>query len=269
MNGSSFRTCTSPALQASRSRGTGFLHCPPVSSHPYPQLRSNPIPNRHAPLTLLSILLVFLAALSLSGCGGLTSAGTNSAPVSSGSLATSATRLSFGNVDLGGDRILSVTISNAGNSSLTISNVSISGAGFEASGISTGQVLAPKESATLNVTFTPSATGILTGTVALTSNATNSAATVSLSGTGVQSVAHSVTLTWTEGSPAVRGYNVYRSSNSGVSYKKLNSSLVITTQYTDSTVLGGQTYFYAATSLNPGNVESEYSDQVSVTIPTP
>lgn len=240
-----------------------------MSSHTALQLRRNATANQYAPLTLLPIFLVLVAALSLSGCGGLTSAGTNSTPGSSGSLATSATRLSFGNVNLGGNRALEVTITNQGNSSITISNVSISGAGYGASGIPAGEILASGKSATLNVTFTPSATGNLTGAVTLTGDGTNSTVIVSLSGTGVQGAAHSVTLSWTEGSPAVRGYNTYRSNDSGVSYKKLNSAPITTTSYTDSTVQGGQTYFYAATSLNPGNVESKYSDQVSVTIPTP
>jgi fibronectin type 3 domain-containing protein len=119
------------------------------------------------------------------------------------------------------------------------------------------------------VTFTPAATGILTGTATVTSNATNSPATVSLSGTGVQPVAHSVTLTWDASPPAVKGYNVYRSSDSGAPYTKLNSALITTTQYTDSTVQAGQTYFYAATPVNRGNVEGNYSNQVSATIPTP
>ena len=240
-----------------------------MSPHSAPQPRRNETANQHAPLTLLPIFLVFLAALSLSGCGGLTSAGTNSAPGSSGSLATSAARLSFGNVNLGGARALDVTVTNEGNSSVTISNVSISGAGFAASGIPAGEILAPGKSATLNVTFTPSAKGNLTGAVTLTGAGANSPVIVSLSGTGVQGAAHSVALTWTEGSSTVRGYNIYRSNDSGVSYKKLNSAPITTTSYTDSTVQGGQTYFYAATSLTAGNVESSFSDQVSVTVPAP
>ena len=232
------------------------------------------MPNQRAPFTLLAIFLAFVATLSLSGCVGVTGSGTqasnsNSGISSSGSLAASATSLSFGNVDLGGSGVLGVTITNAGKSNVTISNVSISGAGYTASGVSTGQMLTPGQTATLNVTFTPAATGILTGTATMTSNATNSPATVSLSGTGVQPVAHSVTLTWAASTPAVNGYNVYRSSGLVGPYTKLNSGLITTTQYNDSTVRAGQTYFYAATSVDSGNVESTYSNQASATVPTP
>jgi hypothetical protein len=200
---------------------------------------------------------------------GTSAAKSNSGTVPSGSLAANATNLSFGNVGLGQSSLLGVTFTNTGNSNVTISNVSISGAGYTASGVSTGQILTPGQTAILNATFTPAATGILTGTATVTSNATNSPATVSLSGTGVQPVAHSVTLVWAASTPAVYGYNVYRSSDSGTSYAKLDSTLITTTQYKDSSVQAGQTYLYSATSVDSSNVESSYSNPVSVTIPTP
>jgi len=119
------------------------------------------------------------------------------------------------------------------------------------------------------VTFTPAAAASVTGSVTVASNATNSPATISLSGTGVQPVSHSVTLNWTASISPVAGYNVYRSTVSGGPYTKLNSTLVTTTQYTDSTVQAGQTYYYVTTSVDSSNVESTYSNQVSATIPTP
>ena len=106
--------------------------------------------------------------------------------------------LSFANVNLGSSSILGVTFTNAGSSSVTISSVSISGAGYTASGVSTGQILTPGQSATLNVTFTPAATGSLAGTATVTSNATNSPATVSLTGTGVQGARNAVSFLGTD-----------------------------------------------------------------------
>ena len=184
-------------------------------------------------------------------------------------LNASTTSLNFANVNLGSNSILSVTFTNAGNSNVTVSGVSISGAGYAASGVSTGQIVTPGQVATLNVTFTPAAAGSLPGTVTVTSNATNSPATVSLSGTGVQPVAHSVTLSWTASTSTVSGYNAYRSSVSSGPYTKLNSALITTTQYTDSTVVAGQTYFYMVTSVDSSNVESTDSNQISTTVPTP
>jgi hypothetical protein len=182
-------------------------------------------------------------------------------------LNASATTLSFGSVNLGSNSSLGVTFTNAGNSNVTISGVSISGAGYTASGVSTGQILTPGQTATLSVTFTPASSGSLPGSVTVTSNATNSPATVTLSGTGVQAVAHSATLTWTASTSTVSGYNVYRSSVSGGPYTIINSSLVTTTQYTDSTVQAGQTYYYVVAAVNSSDVDSVDSNQVSATIP--
>jgi fibronectin type 3 domain-containing protein len=119
----------------------------------------------------------------------------------------------------------------------------------------------------LNVTFTPSSAGLLPGSVTVSSNATNSPATVTLSGTGVQPVSHSVTLTWTASTSVVSGYNVYRSSVSGGPYAKLNSALVTSTSYVDTTVQASTTYFYVVTSVDASNVESAFSTEVSVSVP--
>jgi Abnormal spindle-like microcephaly-assoc'd, ASPM-SPD-2-Hydin len=226
--------------------------------------RRKRMPRQGTALIFLPIVLAFLAAPFLSGCAGLTSAGTGA-----NSLAASKTNLNFGSVKLGGSGALGVTITNAGNSDIAISNVSISGAGFSASGVPTGEILTPGQTSILDVTFTPSATGILKGSVTVTTVPSSKAVTVSLSGTGVQSSGHSVMLSWMPSTVAVHGYNVYRSSDSGVQFTKLNSAPLTTTQYDDSTVQAGQTYIYAATSLDSRNVESSFSNEASVTIPTP
>ncbi len=177
--------------------------------------------------------------------------------------------LNFGSVNIGSNNSLGVTFTNAGNSTVTISGVTLSGAGYTASGVSTGLMLTSGQAATLTVTFTPSGTGSLPGSATVTSNATNSPAVITFSGTGVQPVPHSATLTWTASTSTVSGYNVYRSTVSGSSYTKVNPSLVTTTTYTDSTVQAGVTYYYVATSVDSSGNESAYSTQVSATIPTP
>jgi hypothetical protein len=179
----------------------------------------------------------------------------------------SQTTLNFSSVNIGSNSILPVTFTNGGNSNVTISNVSISGAGYSASGIQSGQIVAPGKTATLNVTFTPSSSGAIPGSVSVASNATNSPASVTLSGTGVQPVSHSVTLSWTASTSAVSGYNVYRSTVSGGPYTKLNSALIATTTYTDSTVQASTTYFYVVTSVDSSGVESADSAEVSATVP--
>jgi hypothetical protein len=182
-------------------------------------------------------------------------------------LTPNSTSLLFGNVILGSHGILGVTFTNSGNSSVTVSNVTISGAGFTASGISAGQMVAPGATATLNITFAPAAILAVTGSVTVTSNATNSPATISLTGTGIPAIAHSAMLGWTASTSTVSGYNVYRGTVSGGPYTKINSALVNTTTNTDSTVLSGLTYFYVVTAVDSSNVESAYSNEVSATIP--
>jgi fibronectin type 3 domain-containing protein len=76
-----------------------------------------------------------------------------------------------------------------------------------------------------------------------------------------------VTLSWSESSSGVSGYNVYRSLVTGGSYTKLNPSLVKATSYTDQNVTAGNTYFYVFTSVGTNNAESGYSAQVEAIVP--
>ncbi len=184
-------------------------------------------------------------------------------------LNSSAASLSFGNVTAGASSAQTVTLTNAGNSNVTISGVTVSGAKFSATGVSSGLILSPGQHAVLNVTFSPSAAGALSGSVTVASNASNSPATISLSGAGVVAVPHSVALAWTADTASVAGYNLHRSIVSGGPYTKLNSSPVTGVQYTDSTVQGGLTYFYVVTAVSSTGAESADSAQVSAVIPAP
>jgi hypothetical protein len=180
-------------------------------------------------------------------------------------LNASSTSLSFGSVTVSTSSTQSVTLTNAGNSNVNISNVSISGAGFNVSGVSTGLILTPGQTATLSVTFAPAATGSVTGSVTVTSNA--SPLTIALSGTGVTQVTHSAALSWAADTSVVVGYNSYSSTVSGGPYVKLNSTLIPTTTYSDTTVQSGKTYYYVVTAVDSNNVESAFSNQTSATIP--
>ena len=111
---------------------------------------------------------------------------------------------------------------------------------------------------------------VLAGSVAVASNASNSPSTISLAGAGVAAaVAHSVALGWTADTTPVAGYNVHRATVSGGPYTKLNATPVTSAAYTDSTVSGGQTYFYVVTAVSTAGAESANSGQVSAAIPTP
>ena len=182
-------------------------------------------------------------------------------------LSTSKTSLDFPDVNVGAGSVLPVAVTNTGNSEVTISNVVIAGAGYTVSGVQSGQILAPGQTGTLNVTFDPSGTGTIAGSLTVTSNAANSPARIALSGTGVQAVQHSATLSWADSDSTVTGYNVYRSTVSGGPYTKLDSSLIAATISTDTAVQAGQTYYYVVTSVDTSGVESAYSSEASAIIP--
>lgn len=182
-------------------------------------------------------------------------------------LTTSASSLSFGNVAAAKSGILSATLTNAGNSDITVSKVTVSGAPYSTSGVSAGLILAPGQSATLDATFSPLAAGNFSGGVTVASNATNSPDTISLSGSSSQAVSHSVTLTWTSSASAIAGYHVYRSQISGGPYSILDANIVAADSFTDSGVLGGLTYYYVVKSVTPAGVESAASAQAVATIP--
>ena len=82
----------------------------------------------------------------------------------------------------------SVTVTNLGNASLSITSITASG-DFALVTTATscpygGGAVAPEATCTTDVTFTPTATGVRTGTLTVTDNASGSPQTVQLSGTG-------------------------------------------------------------------------------------
>jgi hypothetical protein len=183
-------------------------------------------------------------------------------------LSASPSTLSFGNVTLGGTSTLPVVVTNVGSASVTVSQAVITGAGFTVSGPAMPFALATGQNASFSVTFDPTATGSITGTLSVVSNATNSPSVASLSAMGVNQ--HSVALTWVASTSSnVTGYNIYRASVSGGPYTELNSSLVTGTSYTDSTAQAGDTYYYVATAVNSQGAQSGDSNQATATVSTP
>ena len=176
--------------------------------------------------------------------------------------------LSFGSVTMPNSSMQAVTLTNTGENNINISNVSISGSGFGASGVPAGTILTIGESATLNVTFTPVAAGSVTGSVAVVSNATPSPTMTTLAGIGMSAtVSHSAALAWTASTSTVVGYNAYSSTVSGGPYTKLTATPTASTTYSDTTVQSGKTYYYVVTAVNSSNTESVLSSEVSATIP--
>lgn len=182
-------------------------------------------------------------------------------------LNASPTSLSFGNVTVGTQSVLPIILTNTGTGAVTITQDTITGAGFSGSGLSLPLTLAAGQNTDLSITFAPTATGSATGSASVVSNASGSPAVVSLSGAGVDS--HYVDLTWTAStSSGVTGYDIYRGTASGGPYSQINSSLVAGPSYTDSTVEAGQTYYYVAKAVNSSGAQSGYSTQASATVPS-
>ena len=78
---------------------------------------------------------------------------------------------------------------------------------------------------------------------------------------------HSVTLTWNASTSPVSGYRIYRATNPDDPPTPLALTPPDTTQYTDTRVEAGRTYFYFVTAFDPANRESVPSNKVSVTVP--
>ena len=96
------------------------------------------------------------------------------------------TSLAFGNVVINTSSTLTTTVTNTGNSSVTLNSASITGTGMSIISSQTYPLtLLPGAFTTYTVQFAPTATGAVTGNLAITSNATPSPLNVALSGTGV------------------------------------------------------------------------------------
>jgi hypothetical protein len=98
-------------------------------------------------------------------------------------LTASPSSLSFASTTVGSSAATqAVTVSNTGAAAASVSSVSVSGDFAQTN--TCGSSLAAGGSCTVSVTFHPTASGTRTGTLTVTSNATNSPTTVALSGTG-------------------------------------------------------------------------------------
>ena len=110
---------------------------------------------------------------------------TSGSGFSSGPLTSTPTSLSFGNVASGSNASLTETLTNSGGTSVAISALAATGSGFTASGLTLPATLTAGQSVSFSVMFSPTSSGSATGSVAITSNASNSALNVPLSGTGL------------------------------------------------------------------------------------
>ncbi len=176
--------------------------------------------------------------------------------------------IAFGNIPVSDMDTRGATLTNSGGVTVIVSQANVTpGTDYSVTGIFLPLILAPGATTTFIVDFAPSVAGTQSGSVSIVSDASNSPGTISLSGAGV--LDHSVDLAWDASISTVDGHNMYRSTQSGGPYARVNSSLVVPTTFTDSTVDSGVTYFYVVTAVDSDGVESIFSNEVSAVIPFP
>ena len=180
-------------------------------------------------------------------------------------ISASPNTLNFATISACDSTIQSLALTNTGTATANITQVSTSGMSFSATGIVLPYSLAPGATVSLQITFSPALAGGYIGTATITSDTANSPLSIPLSGTAT----HCVSLSWTDSDPEIAGYNVYRSTQSGGPYDKLNGSLVSLTTWNDSAVQPGRSYYYVLTAVASSGAESAYSVEASAAIPNP
>ena len=185
-------------------------------------------------------------------------------------LQVSATSLPFGSVPVNSTATLTLKLISSGTAPVTVNSLALTGTGFSDSGATFPVTLNPNTSVTLQVQFDPTVAGAATGQLTITStSATGSTTQVPLTGTGT-AVTHSISLNWDAPSGStdpVAGYNVYRSTDGGASFTKLNTSPDTQADYSDTTVQSGASYVYQVTSVDASGVESAPSNQFPLSVP--
>ncbi len=63
------------------------------------------------------------------------------------------------------------------------------------------------------------------------------------------------------------GYNVLRGTAKTGPFHEINAALDSSTDYTDSTVVAGATYYYVTTAVNSKGEQSGYSNVTEAVIP--
>lgn len=148
-----------------------------------------------------------------------------------------------------------VTITNSGTSQLSILSIQTT-AQFAATN-SCGQPIAPANSCTISVTFTPSVSGVQTGTLTITDNASNSPQTVALAGNQPASFSISTSssnATVTPGQTA--NYSLSLAGTNG-----FNGSVSFTCS-------GAPAGAMCSVSPNPANVSGQSPVAISVAVTT-
>jgi hypothetical protein len=125
-----------------------------------------------------------LALATMLGCQGI-STGKSSTSPATGVLAAAPASISFGNVPTGTTQSQTDILTNTGSSSVTITQETVSGgAGFSTTGVSLPLTLAPQQTASFQIVFSPTTAGSVNGTLALANDGSTSSVNIAISGMG-------------------------------------------------------------------------------------
>ena len=181
-------------------------------------------------------------------------------------LTANAAAIEFEDIAVGSSGKKELVLTNSGNRDLKISGILGSGAGFSVSG-TTAVNLSPGQNLNLDVNFAPKSGGRQTGSVRVLSAEGGSLLTIPLTASGAPSSQSTVKLNWEESPVTVAGYVVYRSAEASGPYMRVSSSTVPSSEYVDTGLAAGHTYYYVVSSVDADQVESEYSPPISATVP--
>jgi Abnormal spindle-like microcephaly-assoc'd, ASPM-SPD-2-Hydin len=191
----------------------------------------------------------------------------------------------FGSINAGEQTVQTVSMTNVGDSEITLLQAIEQGTDFTLIGLDFPLRLASGESFTFSVVFAPRAPGQSSGSISFVSartgvsnqihmtgstivSGTKAVVSESLNSVGVVANGYSVDLSWhASTSKNVIGYNIYRGIKAGGPYRKINSALVTATVYSDNSVVDGKTYYYTTTAVNSDDRESAYSKLAWAKIP--
>src|SRR5215471_1634716 len=191
---------------------------------------------------------------------------TGSGTTTTGTLGVTPGSMSFGSITIGSNQSQSGNVTASGGS-VTLTSASSNNSAFTLTGLSLPVTLNAGQSVPFTLTFAPTAAGSASATISFFTNSNSASETATGSGATIQ---HIVDLSWNAStSTAVTGYNVYRASSPTGSYTRINSGLNASTNFSDSTVQSGGTYYYATTAVDSSGAESTYSNQAQVAIPFP
>jgi hypothetical protein len=133
----------------------------------------------------LNALLVVLALGILTGCQGFSSGKTDTKTPNPGVLSAAPASVTFGNVLLGTTQVQSVSLANTGGSSLTVSQLTVTGTGFSTNGLVLPMTLAAGQGVSFSVVFGPQSAGDLTGNLAFANDTASTPLNIALTGSGI------------------------------------------------------------------------------------